>query len=98
MVIYTIFRTCSIPLQVLHLTENLLGNNEPVLHYAVLTGFDEAKGTFTIADPYGLEKTLGLDEFFEAVSFRNDCLPDFIKKSMPSNAMIRFTKCVNMGN
>ena len=84
----------NIPLQVLHLTENLLGNNESVLHYAVLTGFDEEKGTFTIADPYGLEKTLGLDEFFEAVSFRNECLPDFIKKSMPSNAMIRFTKCV----
>jgi len=30
-----------IPLQVLHLTENLLGNKEPVLHYAVLIGYDE---------------------------------------------------------
>ena len=80
------------PLHVLHLTENLLGNKEPVLHYAVLTGYDEKKGNITLADPYGFEKNLSVVDFFEAVSFRNDCLPDFIKKSMPSNAMIRFTK------
>jgi len=82
----------NIPLQVLHLTENLLGNKEPVLHYAVLTGYDEEKEMFTLADPYGFNKTIGKDDFFEAVSFRNDCLPEFIKKSMPSNAMIRFLK------
>ena len=80
------------PLQVLHLTDNLLGNKEPVLHYAVLTGFDEEKEVFTLADPYGFVKTIGKDEFFDAISFRNDCLPEFIKKAMPSNAMIRFTK------
>jgi hypothetical protein len=39
-----------------------------------------------------LNKTIGKDEFFEAVSFRNDCLPEFIKKAMPSNAMIMFSK------
>jgi len=83
-----------IPLQVLHLTENLLGNKEPVLHYAVLTGFDEEKEIFTLADPYGFVKTMGKDDFFDAVSFRNDCLPEFIKKAMPSNAMIMFTKRV----
>ena len=83
----------NIPLQVLYLTENLLGNKEPVLHYAVLIGYDEEKEVFTLADPYGFNKTIGKDDFFDAVSFRNDCLPDFVKKSMPSNAMIRFTKC-----
>ena len=81
-----------IPLQVLHLTENLLGNKEPVLHYAVLIGYDEEKDIFTLADPYGFTKTIGKDDFFEAISFRNDCLPEFIKKSMPSNAMIKFSK------
>ena len=86
-----------LPLQVLYLTENLLGNNEPVLHYAVLIGYDEEKESFTLADPYGFNKTIGKDDFFDAVSFRNDCLPDFVKKSMPSNAMIRFTKCAGEG-
>jgi ABC-type bacteriocin/lantibiotic exporter with double-glycine peptidase domain len=82
----------NIPFQVLHLTENLLGNKEPVLHYAVLIGYDEEKEIFTLADPYGFNKTIGKDEFFEAISFRNDCLPDFIKKVMPSNTMIMFSK------
>jgi len=82
----------NIPLQVLHLTENLLGNKEPVLHYAVLIGYDEEKEMITLADPYGFNKTIGKDDFFEAISFRNDCLPEFIKKAMPSNAMIRFLK------
>ena len=84
----------NIPLHVLHLTENLLGNKEPVLHYAVLIGYDEEKDIFTLADPYGFTKTIGKDDFFEAISFRNDCLPEFIKKAMPSNAMIRFSKCI----
>jgi|GEM_PF-1856341 len=84
----------NLPLQILHLTENLLGSNEPVLHYAVLTGYDEEKEVFTLADTYGFTKTLGKDEFFDAVSFRNECLPEFVKKAMPSNAMIRFTKRV----
>jgi hypothetical protein len=35
------------------------------------------------------------DDFFEAISFRNDCLPEFIKKAMPSNAMIGFSKRTN---
>jgi len=83
----------NIPFQVLHLTENLLGNKEPVLHYAVLVGYDEDKEIITLADPYGFKKTLGKDDFFEAISFRNDYLPEFIKKAMPSNAMIRFSKC-----
>jgi ABC-type bacteriocin/lantibiotic exporter with double-glycine peptidase domain len=83
----------NIPLHVLHLTENLLGNKEPVLHYAVLIGYDEEKDVFTLADPYGFNKTIGKDDFFDAISFRNDCLPEFIKKAMPSNAMIRFSEC-----
>jgi len=82
----------NIPFQVLYLTENLLGNKEPVLHYAVLIGYDEEKESFTLADPYGFNKTISKDDFFEAISFRNDCLPEFIKKIMPSNAMIRFSK------
>jgi hypothetical protein len=52
----------------------------------------QRKEIFTLADPYGFNKTLGKDGFFEAISFRNDCLPEFIKKAMPSNAMIRFSK------
>jgi len=82
----------NIPFQVLHLTENLLDNKEPVLHYAVLIGYDEEKEIFTLADPYGFTKTLSKDDFFTAISFRNDCLPEFVKKAMPSNAMIRFVK------
>jgi len=82
----------NIPFQVLYLTENLLGNKEPVLHYAVLIGYDEEKDIFSLADPYGFNKTIGKDDFFEAISFRNDCLPEFVKKAMPSNAMIGFTK------
>jgi len=82
----------NIPLHVLHLTENLFGNKEPVLHYAVLIGYDEEKEQFTLADPYGFTKEIGKENFFEAISFRNDCLPEFIKKAMPSNAMIRFLK------
>jgi len=82
----------NIPFQVLYLTENLMGNKEPVLHYAVLIGYDEEKEIFTLADPYGFNKTIDKDDFFTAISFRNDCLPEFIKKVMPSNAMIKFSK------
>jgi ABC-type bacteriocin/lantibiotic exporter with double-glycine peptidase domain len=82
----------NLPLQVMYLTENLLGNNELVLHYAVLTGYDEETECFTLADPYGDYKSMGKDEFFEAISFRNECLPEYIRKAMPSNAMIRFIK------
>ena len=91
----TLIRQClsdNLPLQILYLTENLLGSNEPVLHYAVLTGYDEKAETFVLADPYGSYKTISKDTFFEAVSFRNECLPEYIKKAMPSNAMIRFSK------
>jgi len=45
---------------------------------------------YSFADPYGFNKTMGKDDFFEAVSFRNDCLPEFVKKAMPSNTMISF--------
>jgi len=82
----------NIPFQILYLTENLFGNKEPVLHYSILIGYDEEKDFFTLADPYGFNKTIGKDDFFEAISFRNDCLPEFIKKAMPSNAMIKFSK------
>ena len=82
----------NIPFQVLHLTENLFDNKKPVLHYAVLIGYDEGKEEFTLADPYGFNKKIGKDDFFEAISFRNDCLPEYVKKIMPSNAMISFTK------
>ncbi len=81
-----------LPLQVLHLTENLLGQSEPVLHYAILTGYDEEKEDFTLADTYGFYKSMGKEDFFEAVSFRNDCLPEFVQKAMSSNAMIRFVR------
>jgi len=33
----------NLSLQALYLTDNVLGNNEPVLHYAVLTKYDEKK-------------------------------------------------------
>jgi len=82
----------NIPFHILYLTENLMGNKEPVLHYAVLIGYDEEKEIITLADPYGFSKTIGKDAFFEAISFRNDCLPELIKKAMPSNAMIKFSK------
>jgi len=88
----------NIPFHVLYLTENLLGNKEPVLHYAVLIGYDEEKEIFTLADPYGFNKSVGKDDFFEAISFRNDCLPEFVKKAMPSNAMIGFTKAKELKN
>jgi ABC-type bacteriocin/lantibiotic exporter with double-glycine peptidase domain len=82
----------NLPLQIMYLTENLLGGSEPVLHYAVLTGYDEDKEYFTLADPYGMCKSIEKDAFFDAVSFRHDCLPEYIQKAMPSNAMIRFVK------
>jgi len=65
-----------------NIDEDYLLENEP---------FDE-KGIFTLADTYGFNKTIDKDDFFTTISFRNDCLPEFIKKVMPSNAMIKFSK------
>jgi len=80
-----------IPLHILYLTENLMGNGEPVLHYSALIGYDDATETYFVADPYGEIKNLKKQEFFNAVSFRNECLPEIIKQKYPSNMMIRFT-------
>lgn len=48
----------NISLHILYLTENLMGQNEPVLHYSALIGYDEEQSDFVIADPYGSIKTL----------------------------------------
>lgn len=79
------------PLHILYLTENLLGNREPVLHYSALIGYDEMQDSITIADPFGESKTIGIDEFFNSVSFRNECLPDIVKQRYPSNMMLHFS-------
>jgi hypothetical protein len=83
----------NIPLHILYLTENMLGNKEPVLHYSALIGYDDVEESFSIADPYGSIKVMGKDAFFNAISFRNECLPDIIKQKYPSNMMIKFTAC-----
>lgn len=79
-----------IPLHILYLTNNMLGQNEPVLHYSALIGYDEIQNSFIVADPYGSIKTIVTNEFFNLISFRNECLPEQIKKNVPSNIMIRF--------
>ncbi len=81
------------PLHIMYLTNNLMGDGKPVLHYSALIGYDDAEETFLIADPYGKIKSLKKTEFFNAISFRNECLPDIIKQKFPSNIMIRFTLC-----
>ncbi len=78
------------PLQIQYLTANLLGDGQPVLHYAVLIGYNDSEETYTIADPYGSIKVIPKSEFFDAISFRNECLPEIIKQKYPSNMMIRF--------
>jgi hypothetical protein len=85
---------CSyIPVHILYLTSNLMGDGKPILHNAALIGYDDAEETFVIADPYGSIKTLNKEDFFNSVSFRNECLPEIIKQKYPSNMMIRFTLC-----
>ncbi|MDP4133198.1 MAG: C39 family peptidase [Bacillota bacterium] len=79
------------PLHIQYLTNNLMGDGKPVLHYSALIGYDDAEEIYSIADPYGSIKKLKKEEFFEAVSFRNECLPDIIKQKYPSNMMIKFT-------
>lgn len=81
------------PLHIQYLTGNSMGNKEPVLHYSALIGYNDAEESFSIADPYGSIKTLGKEDFFNAISFRNECLPEIIKQKYPSNMMIRFTTC-----
>lgn len=80
-----------IPMHIQYLTANLMGDGKPILHYAVLIGYDEDAETFVIADSFGSNKTLNRNDFFEAISFRNECLPEIIKQKYPSNMMIRFT-------
>lgn len=81
----------NIPLHIQYLTDNLMGDRKPVLHYSALIGYDDVEESYSIADPYGSIKKLGKEAFFDAVSFRNECLPDIIKQKYPSNMMIRFT-------
>jgi hypothetical protein len=78
------------PLHIQYLTDNLMGDGKPVLHYSVLIGFDEEEDTYLIADPYGSIKALKKEDFFNSISFRNECLPDIIKQKYPSNMMIKF--------
>lgn len=82
----------NIPLHILYLTKNVMGNGENVLHYSAVIGFDEKDDAFTIADPYGSIKTINNKEFFDAISFRNECLPDAVKNNTPSNLMMRFIR------
>lgn len=79
----------NIPFHILYLTENLMRGKELVLHHSALIGFDDNEKCFSIADTYGSVKFLGEKDFFDAVSFRNECLPETAKKA-PSNLMIRF--------
>lgn len=81
------------PLHIQYLTANLLGKKEPILHYSALIGYNNVDETFSIADPDGSIKTLAKEDFFDAISFRNECLPDIIKQKYPSNMMIKFTLC-----
>lgn len=83
----------NIPLHIQYLTDNLMGDGKPVLHYSALIGYDDIQETFSIADPYGSIKKLNKKEFFNAISFRNECLPDIIKQKYPSNMMIKFSLC-----
>ena len=78
-----------IPLHILYLTENLMGDGEPSLHHSALIGYDGKR--LAIADPYGSFRMLDEDAFFNAVSFRQECLPEAAKKA-PSNLMIRFLR------
>lgn len=80
----------NIPLHIQYLTDNLMGDGKPVLHYSALIGFDDEEETYTIGDPYGSVKKLKKEDFFDAISFRNECLPDIVKQKYPSNMMIRF--------
>lgn len=80
----------NLPLHIQYLTEDLMGDKEPVLHYAALIGYNDMEEAFSIADPYGSIKVLGKEAFFDAISFRNECLPDIVKQRYPSNMMIRF--------
>lgn len=82
-----------LPLHILHLTENKLGQNELVLHYSAVIGYDEQQNQYVIADPYGSIKRMEKAEFFESISFRNECLPELVKKNVLSNTMIRFVSC-----
>jgi predicted double-glycine peptidase len=81
----------NIPLHIQYLTDDLMGDGKPVLHYSALIGYDDAEDTFLLADPYGNIRNLKKQEFFNAISFRNECLPEIIKQKYPSNMMIRFT-------
>lgn len=80
----------NLPLHILYLTPNRMSKNEPVLHYAALIGYHREEGSFVLADPYGMVKLVEKEEFFDAISFRNECLPEIIKENYPSNMMIRF--------
>lgn len=80
------------PLHIQYLTDNLIGDGKPVLHYSALIGYNDAEETYSVADPYGSIKALKREDFFDAISFRNECLPDIIKQKYPSNMMIRFIK------
>jgi hypothetical protein len=83
----------NIPLHIQYLTENLMGQKELVLHYSALIGYNEASDCFVIADPYDMVKTIEKEDFFSAISFRNECLPEIVKQKYPSNMMIKFSSC-----
>lgn len=80
----------NLPFHILYLTENLMGQKEPALHYSALIGYDEKDEIFVVADPYGSIKKINKIDFFSSISFRNECLPEFVKQKYPSNLMIKF--------
>lgn len=80
----------NIPLHIQYLTNNLMGDGKPILHYSALIGFNDEEDTYIIADPYGSINALKKEDLFNAISFRNACLPEIIKRKYPSNMMIRF--------
>lgn len=83
----------NIPMHIMYLTENLMGNGKPILHYSALIGFDDKTEEYYIADPYGSTRSISKEDFFNAISFRNECLPEIVRQRYPSNMMIRFSLC-----
>lgn len=58
---------------------------------AVGIGFDEPSASYIIADSYGMIGQLSYEDFFTAVSFRNEGLPQLVKEKYPMHMMIRFS-------
>lgn len=79
-----------VPLHILYLTPNELEDGKEVLHYAALIGYDEDADIFILADPYGNNKSISRENYFEKVSFNQKSLPEEVRKNIPGNLLIRF--------